>query len=83
MLNYQIIANYRISGTVVAHIGEGTYAFILARYYHLITPRACARGKVIGFVCRRLSSSVVVVSTKIARSEDLSAFMINRFNQIV
>ena len=25
--------------------------------YNIITPRACARGKVIGFVCRRLSSS--------------------------
>ena len=40
----------------------------------IITPRACARGNVIGFVCRlssvvcRLSS---VVSTKIARSGDL------------
>ena len=32
----------------------------------LITPHACARGKAIGFVCH-LS---VVVSTKIARSED-------------
>ena len=38
-----------------------------------ITPRACARGNVIGFVCR-LSSVVCrlsVVSTKIARSGDL------------
>ena len=35
----------------------------------VVTPRACARGKVIGFVCRCLSLSVV--STKVAGSGDL------------
>ena len=46
------------------------YFYLVPTAPAIITPRACARGKVIGFVCRRLSSSVVV-NTKIARSGDL------------
>ena len=34
----------------------------------IITPCACTRGKAIGFVCRHLSSSSVIISTKIVRS---------------
>ena len=37
----------------------------------IITPRACARGNVISFVCRLSSVCLSVISTKIARSGDL------------
>ena len=42
----------------------------------IITPRACARGQVIGFVCR-LSS---VVSTKISRSDDIGIWATHKYN---
>ena len=43
----------------------GGSAIMITLTLIVITPRACARGKAIGFACRRLSSSV---GTKIARS---------------
>ena len=43
----------------------------------LITPRACPRGKVIGFVCR------LSVGTKIARSDDSGITVVGNCNQIV
>ena len=44
----------------------------------VITPHACARGKVIGFVCCLLLLSVI--STKIARSGDLGIWATRKYN---
>ena len=51
--------------------------------YIIITPRACARGKAIGFVCHRLSSVVIVVSMKIAKSRDLGIGMTLKHNESI
>ena len=57
----------------------------LILWYVIITTRACARGKAIGFVC--LSSvcrlSVVIVVTKIARSGHLDIWETCRYNETV
>ena len=45
----------------------------------VITPRTCARGNVISFVCR-CCLSLSVVSTKIARSGDLGVWVTRKYS---
>ena len=66
--------SYRIELQLISRV-----AMLPVCSFFFITPRACARGKVIGWsVC--LS---VVVATKIARSEYVGITMVSMYDQVI